>query len=80
MALLPMIRTRSPQAYYRAPELAPDGTSHGWAIPGNSGTFLFSYVFVNVGENGNAVRPGFASSVPIRWGKSRGFLSLFFPN
>jgi len=84
MALLRMLRgVNGYPAWYRAPQYTPTGTFAGWVLPLNPGIPNIhpnSGPLVSGGARTNLVFPGSGGNVlVIRWGKSRGFVSVLFP-
>lgn len=43
--MVPMIRAPQPQATYRIPAIAPNGTFHGWKFAGNPGSGFVPWSF-----------------------------------
>ena len=81
MALLPMIRTKSPQGIYVHPARCNGGAvSIGWGGPLNPGTPRLGYFFQNVGLNPWTIKPaGFVFSSQLRLGQRFVWLTGRFP-
>lgn len=84
MALLPMLRGASRyMAWYRFPAAELPGISPiGWTLAAIPGPFGLNYILPSLGGGtNNPALPGaqMFGVVPVRWGKSRGFLAAIIP-